>query len=529
VRRCASSEIRQHSGRRQFFSHSHILVGYALAVSLVFSSRNNLVMPNGIASRIVTPELQEQFAVLSGDRNPLHMDAIAARRTRPGLPVVHGVHTLLWALEFLVASGHLLSPLSRIKAKFLQWIYLGDEAVLSLPFDAKPDPRLLKVEVLGLPVLSVELQFGTGASTEPKSALIPSPAAPLPAALDISFADLDNRSGHAFTATEASVRRFFPQLTASIGPAAVAEIVACSYVVGMEAPGLHSMLSKLDLTIARPSPSEGVRTALHYLVLDRDERFRKARIAVDGCSVTGTLDAFIRVPPVEQPSMQALASHVSASEFADIDALIIGGSRGLGELTAKLIAAGGGKSTITYAVGKIEAESVASQIRARGSGVQVLPYDVRMPPPPQLAGLTKPFSHLFYFATNAIFRPKKNLVSPPVLADFIAFYVIGFHEICLYLTQAERASAGKLIAYYPSSVAVEERPAGMTEYAMAKAAGEQMCRDMNQSLPNLHILTSRLPRLLTDQTAGIMPERALDPIGVLLPIVREMRGLSRGF
>jgi hypothetical protein len=484
-------------------------------------------MPIGIASRIVTPDLQEQFAALSGDRNPMHMDAIAARRTRPGLPVVHGVHTLLWALEFLVGSGRILSPLTQIKVKFLQWIYLGDEAVLSLPLDS-PDPRLLKIEVLGLPVLSAELCFGAGASIEPKVALVPSPAAPLSVALDLSLAELDNRSGYAFTAEEKSVQRFFPQLSAAIGPAAVAEIVACSYVAGMEAPGLHSMLSKLDVAIVRSAASDGIRAALHYHVVYHDERFRKARIAVNGRSITGTLEAFVRVPPVEQASIQTIAAQVDAAEFEEMNALIIGGSRGLGELTAKLIAAGGGTSTITYAVGKTEADKVASQIRAWGSDIQVLPYDVRIPAAPQLTGLSKPFTHLFYFATNAIFRPKKNLVSPPILADFIAFYVLGFHEICLYLTQAETAHGRKLTAYYPSSVAVEERPAGMTEYAMAKAAGEQMCRDMNQFLPNLHVLTSRLPRLLTDQTAGIMPEKEIDPASVLLPIVREMQRLSNG-
>ena len=67
----------------------------------------------------------------------------------------------------------------------------------------------------------------------------------------------------------------------------------------------------------------------------------------------------------------------------------------------------------------------------------------------------------------------------------------------------------------------------MTEYAMIKSAGEQMCRDMNQYLAGLQILVKRLPRLPTDQTAGIMPERNIDPIEVLLSVVREMQSLSR--
>jgi hypothetical protein len=356
-----------------------------------------------------------------------------------------------------------------------------------------------------------------------------SPDAPLPNALDLSFDDLKDRSGDAFTPKEENILRAFPRISAAIGAAAVGEIAACSYVVGMEAPGLHSMFSKLDLAIAKATQPDQPRAALHYVVAYHDERFRKARIAITGRSTTGTLEVFMRNPPVEQFSIEAVAAHVNGLEFAGMNALIIGGSRGLGELTAKLIAAGGGTPTITYALGKIEAERVAAQIRSWGGQVETLPYDVRQAPRGQFDGLNARPTHLFYFATNAIFRPKGSLVSPNILADFTAFYLQGFHDLCFELTERSKLmpnAAIKLMVYYPSSIAVEERPAGMTEYAMVKAAGEQMCKDMNQYMPGLRILTSRLPRLRTDQTAGVIPEREVNPVDVLLPIIRNMRDMA---
>ena len=140
---------------------------------------------------------------------------------------------------------------------------------------------------------------------------------------------------------------------------------------------------------------------------------------------------------------------------------------------------------------------------------------------PRSSPRTPGYTHLFYFATNTIFRPKSALVSAPVLADAVAFYLQGFHDLAAYL-----ATRGPLAANYPSTVYVDERPAGLTEYAMMKAAGEQMCRDMNEHIPNLRVLVSRLPRLPTDQTAGVIPERDLSPADVLLPIVREMHAMT---
>ena len=49
--------------------------------------------------RTFTADDQTRFAQVSGDYNPMHMDALQARRTQAGAPVVHGIHLLLWALK----------------------------------------------------------------------------------------------------------------------------------------------------------------------------------------------------------------------------------------------------------------------------------------------------------------------------------------------------------------------------------------------------------------------------------------------
>jgi hypothetical protein len=72
-------------------------------------------------------------------------------------------------------------------------------------------------------------------------------------------------------------------------------------------------------------------------------------------------------------------------------------------------------------------------------------------------------------------------------------------------------------------VAVTERPRGMTEYTMAKAAGEVLCADINEALAPTHVTQCRLPRLPTDQTVTVSEVEAADPIATMLPIVREVQ------
>jgi hypothetical protein len=67
----------------------------------------------------------------------------------------------------------------------------------------------------------------------------------------------------------------------------------------------------------------------------------------------------------------------------------------------------------------------------------------------------------------------------------------------------------------------------MTEYTMAKAAGEVLCADLNKALSPSHVTISRLPRLATDQTASVTAVETADPLQTMLPLVREVQSWPR--
>lgn len=79
------------------------------------------------ATMTMTEEHVRQFALLSGDENPIHMDAEYASRTRFKRPIAHGVLTA--SLISRVAGMQLPGPgsiyLSQ-STKFKQPCYVGD-------------------------------------------------------------------------------------------------------------------------------------------------------------------------------------------------------------------------------------------------------------------------------------------------------------------------------------------------------------------------------------------------------------------
>ncbi len=467
-------------------------------------------------SRRFEREDQLKFARLSGDFNPMHMDGIAARRTQAGAPVVHGVHALLWLLDIIARDTPSLPQVSSIKVRFARMIYVGEVVSLRV---TQQDETALQAQVLvdELPAVSVTAKLGQ----RPKALSMPAEAkrAPLLSpteAVNLSIDDMVGRSGKISLPDEPAVASMFPDAARHLGARRVAALVGSSYLVGMVMPGLHSIYGGLTFDVCEDDADEWVAFQADAV----DPRFSLVRQDMWGGGIAASLDTFVRQPPVRQATFKEIAPHITPDEFAETTALIVGGSRGLGELTAKIIAAGGGKVLITYAQGKFDANTVAEEIREHGGQAEVLAYDVLGDAAAQLAGLEKTPSHVYYFATPPLVSRPSDAFSESRFDYFSAFYVSGFERLVREI--ACRNSTG-LRAFYPSSVAIDEQPAGMIEYAKAKSSGEELCAKMTAEIRSLRIVISRLPRMLTDLTATIHPVETANPLTIILPLVRDVQ------
>jgi acyl dehydratase len=474
-----------------------------------------------VASRTFSSDDQAVFGSLTGDLNPIHMDPVAARRTQAGAVVVHGIHAILWALDKLVELDTIKQQVVSLNVQFTNFITVGSQLELKL-MDQNERSIRTQLSIGRLKVATLVVTLGSrreiGEIELPDSApkMIPSDQ---PAHFD-RIEELANLHGSMDVVSPVGkIQQYFPHASSVIGGSRVTAIALLSPLVGMICPGLYSLFGGFLVNLIDHPRNQD---RIGFEVTESDERFRMVRMNISGAGICGSVQAFLRYPPITQPSISGIMNIVSPTEFIGSTSLIIGGSRGLGALTAKILAAGGGNVIVTYAVGHSDAAELTEEIRRHtmNTNCYALRYDALNDAASQLRDLKASVTHLYYFATRSIARQKDNSFVPSLLDEFIQMYVKGFYDCCSYL--GEHASQ-PITAFYPSSVFVESNPPGMTEYTMAKMAGEILCANMNRATGKIHAIVSRLPRLLTDQTATILSVEKADPLRVMLPVVRKVQ------
>jgi NAD(P)-dependent dehydrogenase (short-subunit alcohol dehydrogenase family) len=304
-----------------------------------------------------------------------------------------------------------------------------------------------------------------------------------------------------------------------MNPLQIAIILASTRIVGVHCPGKYSLYSELELVL---SPDNGMRS-IRYNVISQDDRFGLLVMDIVAPNMTGVIRAFHRPAPQKQEDFTSVRNFVVANEFAKQRALVAGGSRGLGEVVAKLLAAGGADVKITYYQGQDEACALVNEIVSGGGIAACFQYDV-LNPEIAVADVCPDSwcpTHLYYFATPPILAGGAGKFSAQKFHRFCDYYVTG---LVATLNVLERCRVEQI--FCPSSVYVDDPPTNLGEYAAAKAAVETLGAFLRNSCPGVNVYAPRLPRLATDQTSNVAAVASGDPVPVLLAELRAFRALA---
>jgi hypothetical protein len=449
---------------------------------------------------LIDEKLQDEFAELSGDFNPLHTDHEFSRRSTFGSPVVHGIHLLLTALEQINFDA--TQRITHLEVEFRSAVLVGD----SFSVEIIEINSIKKILLTSKNKLCAVFQVKTEQTTpgEPLAFLA---YEPLKCTENFTLNNaLSTHGVDSGVVSALGIKKLFPNISLYLLHSDIDLLLMMTRTIGMKCPGSRALFRSFHWNHL---PNQNQEAKI-YRVSKIDRRFDLIEIEFMANSIVAKALVKIRQAPAHQPSSEYIQNFVSSNEFVGVRGLVIGGSRGLGELTVRILSCGGADVLFTYLKGESDSKRLASSLSEK---VNCRFFDAQNPDEESMKNLLlfRP-THLFYFATPSIQRQFAKEFNEGLYQDFRTIFLDGFKFLC---TQLNLSSA-----MFPSTAFIDTKETGFDEYIQAKLDGEKFCETLNQS-SKCFVVYDRLPPLVTDQTSALLGSDTDSNVEVLIPLIRR--------
>jgi len=455
-----------------------------------------------INSRTFSLDGQLKFAKFSGDTNPIHIDPILARRTIVGECIVHGINGLMYAIDSLIKYNGII--LNHFDVKFLKPI------TLDIPIQCFWDGEKNKLSIVSENTILTSIFVKIGPIIKEGNLSGIKSDIPLIYPRNITLKECSEiiREDLIFRGNIEVGKILFPNLFEKYGNIFAAELASTSEIVGMQIPGLNSLFLSIKGDFSERN------LISYYQLLSCNLKFGLVKLLVHGRYLKAEIEALYRPSSINSPSIESVSKTIKKNEFENVNALIIGGSRGLGEISAKIIASGGGRVTISYNLGEEDAKQLQQELSNFGGVCDIIKVRIE-------DGFDIPknhFNQIYYFPTPKIKAEDPNILNVVLIQLYELFYIHAFRNLLNQVLENNLETS----IFYPSSTFLNDPPKNFFNYTDKKFKGELLCKEFIET-KSMRIIYPRLPRLATDQTLGLMPEEFEDSVAVMYPFIQRMK------
>ena len=279
----------------------------------------------------------------------------------------------------------------------------------------------------------------------------------------------------------------------------------------MKFPGLYSLFLSADISFK-------VNNDLEFFKISKtDKRINYIWTEFRGKSIYGYLESMLRPKEKKGLENKIIKKYIKPDEFKKFNSLVIGGSRGIGNLVTKIIAIGGGKVRFTYHKGKEESDIINKSFSKNSNVQKAIKLNILSNLEISKLRDIQSINSIFYFPSPKIIKSWNQSHDESLFEIYKLYY---FHQFRIIVNKLSTINE-KRIFFYPSTILIDKNEAGFNSYTEAKMLGEKFCS--NNKNKNIKFYYPRLPKLLTDQNNDFYNRSEESNLPIILKELRKIQ------